>query len=271
MTLSHGRDNPQVSGAELNGVMPKARQPVERVSERRVQELTRSIAADLGRIRADIGASQTAVAREAGIDRSHLTRIEAGRAHPSLESLVGIATAMGADVSVRLYPGRGPKLVDRHSARMTELVLGELAPVWRPHLEVHVRRPVRGFIDAVLERRDRDLYVVTEFESVLPRLEQQIRRAAEKASALASSDLLGPGPPPEISKLLVLRSTERTRDLAKTFESTLRTAYPARSRDAVDALRAGATWPGSSIVWIRIDGDGIELLDGPPRGVSVGR
>ena len=239
--------------------------------QRRLGELTRAIAGDVRRIRTDIAASQAAVAAEAGIDRAHLTRIECGTAHPSLRSLVAVAAAMGADVSVRLYPGRGPKLTDRHSARMIELTLNELAPVWRAHLEVRVDRPVRGYVDVVLDRGDMPLLVASEFESMLPRLEQQIRWASEKAAAIASSDLVGPGPPPQISKLLVLRSTERTRGLARTFESTLRTAYPARTREAVDSLRTGATWPDAAIVWIRIEGDRVELLDGPPRGVAVGR
>jgi hypothetical protein len=132
-------------------------------------------------------------------------------------------------------------------------------------------RPVRGFIDAVFERRDDPLLVVTEFESALPRLEQQIRWAAEKASAIASSELVRAGPVPPTSRLLVLRSTEATRTVARTFERTLRTAYPSRTREAVDSLVTGSTWPGESIVWVRIEGDRVELLDGPPRGVSLGR
>ena len=200
-----------------------------------------------------------------------MTRIEAGAAHPSLESLVAIATAMGADVSIRMYSGRGPRLTDRHQAPMIEATIRELAPVWRPHLEVHVVHPVRGFIDAVLERRDLRLFVVAEFESSLPRLEQQIRWAAEKAAAVGTSDLVGPGPAPAVSRLLVLRSTESTRGLARTFEATLRAAYPTPTRLAVESLRTGSPWPGDAIVWIRIDGDRVELLDGPPRGVRVGR
>jgi hypothetical protein len=154
---------------------------------------------------------------------------------------------------------------------MLEATIRDRAPVWRPHLEFHVIRPVRGFIDAVFERRDRPLLVVAEFESTLPRLEQQIRWAAEKAMAVRSSEIVGQGPMPEASRLLVLRSTEHTRSLARTFESTLRAAYPAVTRDAVDSLRTGSPWPGDSVVWVRIDGDEVELLDGPPRGVRLGR
>jgi DNA-binding XRE family transcriptional regulator len=244
---------------------------IERQVSARLRRLERSVGHDLERLRMDAAATKAEVARIAGIDRSFYGRMESGDAHPSLESVIAVATAMGADVSVRLYPGRGPRLTDRHSARMIEAALQGLAPVWLPHLEVGVVRPVRGFIDAVFERRDQSLFVITEFESSLPRLEQQIRWAAEKAGAITSSDLVGPGLPPQVSRLLVLRSTETTRSVARTFETTLRTAYPAPSRDALDSLRTGSRWPGDAIIWVRIEGDVVDLLYGPPRGVRVGR
>jgi transcriptional regulator with XRE-family HTH domain len=265
------RDKSEISAPRLNPPMRTRRPSIEREVQRRLRILARSLGDDIQRIRTGAAASQATVAREAGIDRSHLTRVEAGNAFPSLETLVAIATALGADVSIRLYPGRGPKLIDRHSARMTEVLLRELAPIWLPHLEVAVLRPVRGFIDAVLENRAANLLVLGEFESTLPRLEQQLRWAAEKAAAIGSSDLVGPGPELRISKLLVLRSTEATRSLARTFEATLRAAYPASTRDAIGSLRTGSPWPGDAIVWVRIEGDHVELLDGPPRGVRVGR
>lgn len=244
---------------------------LERQVLARLRRLERSIGDDLERLRIDASATKAAVARVAGVDRTFYGRMESGEAHPSLESLVAAATAMGAEVSIRLYPGRGPRLTDRHSARMIEVILRALAPVWQPHLEVGVVRPVRGFIDAVFERRDKPLLVVAECESMLPRLEQQIRRAADKAQAVISSDLVGPGRHPDVSRLLILRSTERTRVLARTFEATLRAAYPARTRDAVESLRTGSPWPGNAVIWMRIEGQRVDLLEGPPRGVALGR
>lgn len=252
--------------------MPKPPRPsVERDLRRRVRTAVRTIGNDVVRIRTDLAATQAQVAREAGIDRSHLGRIEAGTTNASLETLVAVATAMGADLSFRFYPGSGPRLTDRHQARMIESLLRGLAPAWRPHLEVPVFRPARGFVDAVFERIDRPLLVVSEAQSTLSRLEQQVRWAAEKAASIASSDLVGPGPIPTVSKLLILRSTASTRDLARSFESSLRAAYPARSHDAVASLLEGAPWPGDAIVWIRIEGDRVDVLDGPPRGVTLGR
>jgi len=207
----------------------------------------------------------------AGIDRSHYSKIEAGVANPTIETLAAIATALGADVSIRFYPGTGPRLTDRHQARMVETLLRSLSADWRPHIEVPVSRPVHGVIDMVLERPAARLLVAVEAYSELRRLEQQIRWSADKAASLGSSDLVGPGPLPTVSRLLVLRSTSATREVARAFEATLRAAYPAATRDVVDSLRSGATWPGAGIVWIRIEGERVELLDGPPRGVRVGR
>ncbi|HET7494909.1 MAG TPA: helix-turn-helix transcriptional regulator [Candidatus Limnocylindrales bacterium] len=249
----------------------RPRPSVDREIQRRLRVLVRSIGADINRIRTDAAASQAVVAREAGIDRSHVTRMEAGTTHPSLESLVAVATAMGADVSIRLYPGRGPRITDRHQARMVETILASLAPAWVPHLEVPVFRPARGFIDVVFEHRVDPRLVIAEAFSTLPRLEQQIRWSAEKAASIGSSDLVGDRPVPPVSRLLILRSTETTRALVRTFRSTMNAAYPASTREAVDSLRTGSLWPGDSIVWVRIEGDVVQLLDGVPRGIPVGR
>ena len=244
---------------------------IEREVQARLRRLERRLGDDFVRLRTDAAATKAEVARVAGVDRTFYGRLEIGDAHPSLATIVAASVALGADVSVRLYAGTGPRLTDRHQARMEECLLGQLAPVWWPHLEIRVARPARGFIDAVLERVDTPLLVVTEFESALPRLEQQIRWAADKVASLGSSDLVGAGPTPTTSKLLVLRSTESTRAIARAFEATLRAAYPAPTHDAVESLRTGSPWPGDAIIWIRMDGDDVRLLDGPPRGVPLGR
>lgn len=90
----------------MNGHMTKPPRPsVEREIRRRLRTTVRTIGSDLFRIRTDLAATQAQVAREAGIDRSHLTRIEAGMTNATVETLISIATAMGADFSVRIYPG----------------------------------------------------------------------------------------------------------------------------------------------------------------------
>ncbi len=61
------------------------------------------------------------------------------------------------------------------------------------------------------------------------------------------------------------------RELAETFATTLGAAYPARTGDALDSLRGRAAWPGDAIVWMRVEAGRGTLLDGPPRGVRLGR
>lgn len=244
---------------------------IEREVNHRLRRINRIFGDDIVRIRTDAGATKATVASVAGVDRTFLGQIEAGVVNPSLQTLVSIATAMGAELSVRIYAGSGPRLTDRHQARMVESVLAGLAPVWRPHLEVPVWRPARGVIDSVFERLDTPLLVVSEFMSTLPRLEQQVRWSADKAASIASSSLVGDRPVPPVSRLLVLRSTSSTRHIARQFELTFRAAYPGRTVDAVRSLCAGDPWPGDAIVWVMIDGDRVELMDRPPRGVLVGR
>ncbi|MGH2474820.1 MAG: hypothetical protein ACRDIL_06105 [Candidatus Limnocylindrales bacterium] len=154
---------------------------------------------------------------------------------------------------------------------MVEALLGALSPEWRAHVEVPVSRPARGVIDVVLERPASGLLVATEVDSELRRLEQQIRWSSEKAASLGSATLVRDGSDPIVSTLLVLRSTASTRQLARQFEVTLRSAYPAPTRSVVESLRVGSEWPGPGIVWIRIEGERVDLLDAPPRGVRLGR
>jgi transcriptional regulator with XRE-family HTH domain len=247
---------------------------VARETARRTRRHSLQIGEDIRRIRLDAGTTLTALAEVVGVHRSHLARIEAGTARPSLEVLTAVGVALGADLGVRYFPGNGPRLHDRFQAPMIEAVLSSLDRRWGAELEVSVIRPVRGVIDMVLTDRDSPVVVAAEAQSELRRLEQQIRWGTEKAEALTNR-LASHGPadaPPVVSRLLILRSTVATRELAQRYGATLSSAYPARVADVVDALVSPrALWPGPGIVWIRIDGGDVSLLRHPPRGVEIGR
>ena len=134
--------------------------------------------------------------------------------------------------------------------------------------------PARAIVDAALIDRATPIAVASEFQSELRRLEQQVRWNNEKADGLAArlAEEAAPGAGPTVSRLLVLRSTTTTREIAKRYEATLAAAYPARSSDVFRALTtASATWPGAGIIWMRVDAGEAELLAYPPRGVRLGR
>jgi transcriptional regulator with XRE-family HTH domain len=166
---------------------PLDRRDLRTRTGRTASELRRALGAELRRTRLDAGLSLRALARAAEITPSHLSEIERGIAEPSLAVLASLARVLGADVSIRLFPGTGPRIRDRLQAPMVEALLREAHPSWKRLVEVPVWRPVRGVIDAVVSRSG-DAVVAIEVHSELRRLEQQIRWAGEKADALPSAE-----------------------------------------------------------------------------------
>lgn len=242
--------------------------------ERRTGELRRAIGSEVRRLREDANVSRADLAAAIGMDRSAVRRIETGEREASLATLVAIAEALGCDLGVRLHPTTGPRLRDRFQAPMVEALLRTLHARWTPAPETVVHRPARGVVDVALHDPVARLLVATEAQSEIRRLEQQLRWHREKAESLPSSDIwqyVAADAPPAISRLLVLRSTQTLRELARAYEATLRAAYPARAGDAVAALTGTAPWPGPAIVWVVVEGGVGRLLDGPPRGVRLGR
>lgn len=218
-------------------------------------------------MRLDAGLSIRRLAAEAGIDDGYLGQVERGEREPSLTVLVAIATALGGDAHVKLYPGTGPRLRDPIQARIVEVLLRAAHPRWIRHVEVAVYRPVRGVIDVVLQDRETPTVIATEVHSELRRIEQQLRWAGEKSAALPSAEFWSTDPErlPDIHRLLVLRATRTNRELAERFAHTLAVAYPASASDAYRALtEPDVLWPGPALLWATVDGDETRLLDGTP-------
>ena len=77
----------------------------------------------LGGLTGDVAEVLAAAAR---ISRSHLCAIELGDAAASAEVFVAIADALGADLSIRMHPGSGPRIRDRHQAPIVEALVRDL-------------------------------------------------------------------------------------------------------------------------------------------------
>ncbi len=235
-------------------------------ADRRSAAIRRALAEDLTRLREDAGITRSAVARVAGVDPSMISRVEAGTVDPTLETYARLAASLGADFTSRIYPHSGPMIRDRHQVRMAELVLASAHVRWHPTPEVAVRHPVRGWIDLALHDPVSRALVAVELESGLRRIEQLIRWSGEKANALASSSMWQAwheaGGSPQVSRLLVVRWTRANRDAASAARRVLADAYPADPRDALEALTTTTTWPGSALVWARIDAGQARLVDG---------
>lgn len=254
--------------------MQITRTTVSRETARRMRHLGLQNGEEIRRLRTDAGVSLGDLGAVVGVNKSHLARIESNQVQPSLKVLTSIGVALGADLSIRYFPGSGPRLHDRFQARMVEAFLRVLDPRWLIELEVPIVKPARGVIDAVLYARDADVRVAVEVYSELRRLEQQIRWSTEKADGLAQRivDEHRLVARPTIFRLLVLRSTVVTRETARTYGSTLAAAYPARTSAVVEALTTStALWPGSGVVWMQVDGREASLMSFPPPRVDLGR
>lgn len=244
-------------------------------SGRTALDLRRAVGSELRRLRLDAGLSLRDVAAAARITPSHLSAIERGLSEASLATLVAIGHVLGANVSVRLFPGTGPRIRDRFQALIVEALMRTAHPAWKRMAEVPVRRPARGVIDVVFAR-PREVIVATEVQSEVRRLEQELRWGRDKAESLPSAAswtmLSGGAERIRVERLLVLRNTQANRAVAKAFAETLRGAYPAAARDAYRALGdPTAAFPGSAILWCDVSGGIARIRPAPPRGVSVGR
>jgi transcriptional regulator with XRE-family HTH domain len=250
----------------------RPRRTSKTVIGRRALETRSRVATDIKQLREDAGASQRELAAEAGIDHALMSLIERGLREPSITVLTAIANALGADVSVRLYPGTGPRIRDPIQARIIETLIGLLHPRWDRMVEVPVLRPARGFIDLMLVDRPPTHVIATEAQSEFRRIEQLIRWANQKALSIPSAEFWDQLPgKPHIDRLMVVRSTRTNREVAIRFGETLRVAYPANARAAYRALTTDVqSWPGAALLWADVRGDGVTVMDRPPRGVSVG-
>lgn len=215
---------------------------------------------DIERLCADAGIRLETLAVAAGVPGSYLRRIMAGQARPSVETYAKLAVPLGADLATRLYPNTGPLIKDRHQGRIVEALLARLHPRWQAATEVAVRQPARGWIDLVLSETRGELVVAVEVESDIRRIEQMVRWAKVKADALRSSEGWSIDAETQISQLLVVRHTRWTRQTAVEFAAQLTLAYPAHPQDAMSALTGTTAWPGSALVFARIDRDRVRFL-----------
>lgn len=247
---------------------------VEREVRRRTPGFDVRLGAEVQRLRVEAGVTLAELSRVVEVDASHLGRIERGTARPSVDLLLRIGVALSADLSVRYFPGVGPRLRDRFQAPMVESLIRALDSRWVARPEVPIRSPARGVIDFVLDDRREPVTVVAESCSDITRLEQLVRWSNEKADGLARQLREGPLDERErtVDRLLVVRSTSHNRDVARRYAATLLAAYPARTHEVVRALTMPeARWPGSGIIWMGIEAGDPKLLQFPPRGVDVGR
>jgi hypothetical protein len=126
-------------------------------------------------------------------------------------------------------------------------------------------------IDAVLRDQHQPNLVCVEVESAIRRLEATLRWGEQKAHALLASGPMDVDArrPPLVSRVLALPSTRANREVVATFRQTLHAAFPASCSDVHQALTTSdVPWPGSGLLWFRVEGNVAHALPHTPRGLS---
>jgi hypothetical protein len=65
-----------------------------------------------------------------------------------------------------------------------------------------------------------------------------------------------------VRRLLIVRRTRATRQVAAEFAGQLRVAYPAHPDDAIASLTGRDPWPGNALVWMTLEGGSARLVSG---------
>jgi transcriptional regulator with XRE-family HTH domain len=198
------------------------------------------------------GASQAAVGRAIGVSRSVICRMEQGATDVSPQIRARVASLLGGDFRIAVYPGGTPLIHDAAHAAIVEAVLRQCHPTWRRTVESPVPGPGRRSTDIRLDRPGE--IVLMEVETRVRALEAIIRECADKrvavADVVAGHDVGHRAIEAAIHIVLVLPPTRHHRALVRAHPAIVAAAFPA---DPIALARAiadpGQPWPGDGILW----------------------
>jgi transcriptional regulator with XRE-family HTH domain len=226
--------------------MPVNRKALDE-AERSLRRQSTRAADELRSLRLRAGLSQAAVARELGVARSVVTRLEAGDPGITLRTRFRIATVLGADLRLNVYAGSGALIRDAAQAGIVEHILARADMRWRRTVEAAVPGPAHRSVDLRLDGPEATILI--EVESHLGSLEEIVRELHSKREAVAGA-ALGDGPP--IHVVLCLPRTRHHESIVSAHPRTIAAAFPASSSAIEAAIQdVSLPWPGDGILWIR--------------------
>ena len=183
-------------------------------------------------LRLQSGLTQRAVGRAIGVSKATYGRIERGQVREiGLIRATLISAVLGADLSVKTYPG-GPPLRDAAHAALLVRFDRRVPSSWRNHHESPM--PVTGDQRAWDRRLEGPVSIGVEAEtrpSDLQALERAIN-LKQRDSAVTRC-------------ILLISDTDRNRALLRVVLPVLRPNFPLSTRDVLQALRDGRD-PGAN-------------------------
>jgi transcriptional regulator with XRE-family HTH domain len=169
----------------------------------------------------------------AGVSQPFVSMIEHGLRVPDIETACTLATAVGHEISLRLFPMHGVSLRDSGQLGLAQVIVEAAHKAWHPGLEVPIAPGSmdRRAADVILTGRDEILHI--EIERRFVDVQAQLRAAQLKRAALAQR-LDAP-----VRLVIAFPGTRRAREVAAGIGPVLRAALPASSTAVWQAIRSG--------------------------------
>lgn len=182
------------------------------------------------------GITQESVGHAIGLSQKQVSRIELAAASLDVVRLSAIASVVGLDLVVNLYPGGVPirdtahyRLFDRLQALLPSMFL------WNSEVPMPIRGDQRAIDAMIVEPK---VSVGFELETRLLSAEEICRRVSLKQR---DADLA--------AMVLVLSATLANRNAVRAARSTLRGTFPLEAREVLAALRAGRAPRSNGIIF----------------------
>jgi hypothetical protein len=177
------------------------------------------------------------------VSQASVSRLESGDARLSFLILSRIATALGMDLSARLYPGAGIGLRDSGQLALAEVVRSRAHRSWRLGFEVPVGDGGRRAADVLLSGPSGGLHL--ELESRLVDFQAQLRSGQLKRDGLERRFGV------RLAFVLALRDTVANRRAVRTHARVVKAALPAGSTQVWRAICTGQPLEMDGLLWLR--------------------
>jgi len=236
--VQHAAGEWQQIGRLHSGEMSTVQRVLSR-GTRRSERILQAIADEFLDRRLAAGLSQAAIATACGISRSVYSRLEtAKRRNLSIEEAAKVASVLGLDLSVRLYPGGEPLRDAAQHAKLTRIVAAV-----RPPLAVRLEVPLPASLDRA-EQRSWDAVLFGRHARTAIEVEMRIRdaQALERRIALKRRD------DPTDAFLLIVADTRSNRRVFAASPGLFADLPRLRFRHVIAALTAGEHPPTGLIL-----------------------
>jgi transcriptional regulator with XRE-family HTH domain len=218
---------------------PFRAKPVD-LARQRVRELLTYFGRELRIARVTAGLTQEQVARRAGLTQEYVSAVERAAAAPAWEAACRLATAVGTDLSLRLFPTGSVSLRDSGQLALAEVLVSEADRSWRARMEVSVGNGRAH--DLVLDRPEE--VAAIEIERLFADMQGQTRQGQIKRDALAQHESR------PVRLIIAVPDTRAMRQLVREHADYLHRIFPVASRAIWRAIRQGTPIGGDGILFI---------------------